>query len=137
MSDKPIVPLPLDKDQIPVLTSREAPVPLREDQIPGGGVENRPSTTTVEQDRVTSGQRRVNLLWEATQAFVALAVVLVTLYADTRVALGTFEITTNQLAALMQLNVMMSLVIGFYFSRTNHTAIGGTGSKPSQEYIGR
>lgn len=94
-------------------------------------------TTTGEQDRMTAGQRRVNLIWEGTQASIALAVVVVTLFADTKVALGVQEITTNQLAALMQLNVMMGLVVGFYFSRTNHTAIGGLGSKPEQTYLGR
>jgi hypothetical protein len=29
------------------------------------------------------------------------------------------------------------LIVGFYFSRTNHTAIGGIGSKPEQRYEGR
>lgn len=30
-----------------------------------------------------------------------------------------------------------TLVIGFYFSRTNHTQIGGLGKKPEQKYAGR
>ena len=28
-------------------------------------------------------------------------------------------------------------VVGFYFSRTNHAAIGGIGVKPNEEYKGR
>jgi hypothetical protein len=28
-------------------------------------------------------------------------------------------------------------VVGFYFSRTNHAAIGGTGAKPEAPYEGR
>ena len=31
----------------------------------------------------------------------------------------------------------MFLIVGFYFSRTNHAAIGGIGNKPVTEYIGR
>lgn len=29
------------------------------------------------------------------------------------------------------------LIVGFYFSRTNHAAIGGVGTKPQEEYKGR
>lgn len=73
-----------------------------------------------------AGQRRVNLLWESTQAVIALAVVGATIYSNYLVstianpALAR-ELTANQLVGLTHLNVMSGLVIGFYFGRTNHT----------------
>jgi hypothetical protein len=33
------------------------------------------------------------------------------------------------MAALMQLNVMSGIIIGFYFSRTNHARIGDDSKK--------
>lgn len=96
-----------------------------------------PAQTTQQQDLTTAGQRRINVIWEYTQAYIAVFVITLALVADAYVAVRGVEIGTNQLAALMQLNVMSGLVIGFYFSRTNHAAIGGIGAKPSQEYEGR
>lgn len=94
--------------------------------------------TTLQQDMTYAGQRRVNLIWEYTQASIAVGVIFLTLATDAKVALSATEIGANQLAALMQLNVMSGLVIGFYFSRTNHSAIGGTGEKPiAPPYTGR
>jgi len=29
------------------------------------------------------------------------------------------------------------MIVGFYFARTNHAAIGGLGAKPKQDYEGR
>jgi hypothetical protein len=39
----------------------------------------------------------------------------------------------------MVLSSSLFLIIGFYFSRSNHSAIGGIGRKPtdSQPYVGR
>lgn len=84
-----------------------------------------PPTTTVQDDKVTAGQRRVNILWECTQAVVAILVTLSFLYC---------EITKIDSEAV---KMAFTLVIGFYFSRTNHQSIGGVGSKPTQKYEGR
>jgi len=70
-------------------------------------------TTTVEEDKHSSGQRMVNLLWEGTQAVIALAVTGATLYAS----LVSIESTA--------LNNTFFLVVGFYFGRTNHQRVGG------------
>ena len=35
-----------------------------------------PSATTSEQDRTTAGQRRINLIWETTQACIAVSIVM-------------------------------------------------------------
>lgn len=84
-----------------------------------------PPDTTVQQDIVTAGQRRINLVWEFTQSVVALIVTLAVIYC------AVFKIISPELT-----NAFF-LIIGFYFSRTNHQAIGGLGEKPLQVYEGR
>lgn len=77
----------------------------------------------VELERVTYGQRRVNLIWEVTQALVAIAVTVVTLYVSASL---TLRERSDQAAALLLSNAFF-LVVGFYFGRTNHQRIGGVG----------
>ncbi len=69
--------------------------------------------TTAEQDLKTFGQRRINLIWEATQASIAVIVVLANV-----IAAFIASAQANMLA-----NAFF-LVIGFYFGRTNHARIG-------------
>jgi hypothetical protein len=83
------------------------------------------STTTREQDRHSLGQRRVNLVWEGTQAVIALGVIGTTLAVDGTIAIYGTSVTEISSSALMQLNVMAALVTGFYFGRTNHQRVGG------------
>ena len=66
----------------------------------------------------TAGQRRVNLIWETTQASIALSVTGTALY-----------VTANTIseAAFSVLSNGFFLVIGFYFGRTNHARSGGVG----------
>jgi NAD(P)-dependent dehydrogenase (short-subunit alcohol dehydrogenase family) len=82
-----------------------------------------------EGDRVTYGQRRVNLIWELTQALVALSVTATTLYVSANLSLKD----QSDAAAALLLSNAFFLVIGFYFGRTNHQRTGGV---PSGE-IGR
>lgn len=92
-----------------------------------------PPKTTEQEDLTTAGQRRVNLIWEYTQAVVALVVVLATMTAGVYIALSK---SADQIPSV--LSVAFGTVVGFYFSRTNHAAIGGVGEKPpSQKYEGR
>jgi hypothetical protein len=67
-------------------------------------------------------QRRINLLWESTQAGIAIAVVLANIAV-------VFVATTNANGAAKE--AMMAnaffLIVGFYFGRTNHTKTGGIG----------
>jgi hypothetical protein len=73
--------------------------------------------TEDEEGRKTAGQRRVNILWEVTQAIIAVSV--------------TFAVI-----ACVVLNIEIPSVLenGFfvivttYLVRTNHTKIGGVGS---------
>jgi len=73
----------------------------------------------------TAGQRRINLIWEVTQAVVALSVTLATLYNATKL---TLREQPGEAAFLLLSNAFF-LVIGFYFGRTNHQRIGGIGSQ--------
>ncbi len=91
------------------------------------------STTTSEQDRKSAGQRRINIIWEVTQAVIAVSVVMTTLYVDARVALAAIDLSAAQNSGLMQLNVMAALVTGFYFGRTNHQRQGGIGGAAEVE----
>jgi hypothetical protein len=88
--------------------------------------------TTAQQDLTTAGQRHINAIWEYTQAFLAITVVsanvLVWVVSSIK---GSIDRIPEGLVGLC------GMVIGFYFARTNHQAIGGTGAKPSQPYEGR
>jgi len=101
--------------------------------------------TTAQQDLTTAGQRAISLVWENTQARIALFVVIIGILTNALVIIVVIfldkEITVNQLAlisiCLQFINLTTGIVIGFYFSRTNHQAIGGIGPKPSSPYEGR
>lgn len=92
-------------------------------------MENQPltPTTTVQEDLTIAGQRRVNLVWEFTQAGVAVLITLAVIYC------AVSRIVSPELT-----NAFF-LIVGFYFSRTNHQAIGGIGIKANQnqDYKGR
>jgi len=70
------------------------------------------ATTTLEQDRKTEGQRRVNMTWELTQAIIAVGVT------------AAYVVTTARGVNSEGLGNAFFLVIGFYFSRTNHARFG-------------
>jgi len=91
-----------------------------------------PPTTTAQQDLTTAGQRKVNLIWEYTQASIAISAVLANM------VVGVFQGLTGSAAPFpVVLSNTLFLIVGFYFSRTNHAAIGGVGPKPNGEYKGR
>lgn len=103
-------------------TTVTAPVPAT--VIKGEGTTLSPTTTEAE-DTTTEGQRRVNLIWEITQAGISVLITAAVIYC------AIYGIPSDNLA-----NAFF-LIIGFYFSRTNHQAIGGIGTKPANPYIGR
>lgn len=85
-----------------------------------------PPDTTAEEDITTAGQRRVNLIWEFTQATIAILITMAMIYSEIK--------NLDSVAIRMG----FSLIVGFYFSRTNHQAIGGIGKKPGfDQYRGR
>ena len=83
------------------------------------------ATTTEQEDLVTAGQRRVNIIWETTQGVIALATT------------GAMIFCAVKKIESQELTNAFFLIVGFYFSRTNHTAIGGVGRKPQPSYEGR
>lgn len=92
-----------------------------------------PPKTTAQEDLTTAGQRRVNLIWEFTQSIIAVVVVV-----DSVVVASVLAVRGRSNDFPILLASLVMLVIGFYFSRTNHTAIGGVGRKPDQPpYEGR
>jgi hypothetical protein len=120
-------------------TTVEANVPAQRIEVaPRGHVHQDQSVdpsiaakTTFQEDLTTAGQRQINLIWERTQAVIALCVVFATM------AAGVYGMIMNlQIPTLMA--VAFGTVVGFYFSRTNHAAIGGVGHKPGNgQYRGR
>jgi hypothetical protein len=93
-------------------------------------------TTTTQQDITTAGQRRINMIWEITQAVIALAVTLANMYVAIERALNPAT-TNSDCGYPIVLSSAFFLIVGFYFSRTNHQAIGGIGTQPVQRYEGR
>lgn len=91
-----------------------------------------PATTTKQEDYTTAGQRRINLIWEVTQAIIAFSVV----GANIVIWVGS-SFGGRQSVVPEGLTNALFLIVGFYFSRTNHQAIGGIGPKPEQKYDGR
>jgi hypothetical protein len=76
-----------------------------------------PATTTTQEDMVTAGQRRINLIWEMTQAAVTILITVAAIYC-----------AINKVDADV-LNFAFVAVISTYYARTNHTKIGGVGNK--------
>jgi hypothetical protein len=91
-------------------------------------------TTTAQEDLTHAGQRKVNLIWEYTQAAVALLVVASNMVVGVYQGLNVGSVQTPFPTILSS---SLFLIVGFYFSRTNHSAIGGVGPKPTDAYSGR
>lgn len=91
-----------------------------------------PPNTTSEEDVNTASQRKVNLIWEYTQAFIAILVITANMVA------ALFNVVKGRdVAVPLIMSSSLFLVVGFYFSRTNHSQIGGLGKKPNPPYEGR
>ena len=84
-------------------------------------------------ERVSYGQRRVNLIWERTQVVIAISVVEVTLLVTAVLTISPVvkdtqadpAMATAAVTGLVLLSNLVGNVTGFYFSRTNHTKQGG------------
>lgn len=132
MSVPPVAPVPAplpviiapEQAPIPVVVAASAlPVPVTTTK--GEGTTLLP-TTTEQQDVVTQGQRHINRVWEYSQAAIALLITLAVVYC-----------AVNRISSQDLTNAFF-LIVGFYFSRVNHQAIGGVGAKPQEPpYTGR
>ena len=117
---------------IPVLPIVPQVIPIPQLQQVQAKDPSVPARTTFQEDLTTASQRRINLIWEYTQAIIALLVVFSTMVTG---AYASFTHAQDQLPTIM--SVAFGTVVGFYFSRTNHAAIGGVGAKPEAPYEGR
>jgi len=129
-------------EPIPVIVAGPSPVPV---VIAAGTVPPRsyvqaqetdpsiPARTTFQEDLTTAGQRRINLIWEYTQSLVTITVVA------TNMLVAALNAIRGTAAAdhPVILSTSLFLILGFYYSRTNHAAIGGVGIKATGPYIGR
>jgi hypothetical protein len=82
--------------------------------------------TTAEQDLKSHGQRRINLIWELTQASVAITVTVTTLVVCAILITST---PGGSEGAFLLLSNVFFLIVGTYFQRTNHTKTGGISGK--------
>jgi hypothetical protein len=99
---------------------------------PSGPHQSLPPTTTASQEETLAGQRKINLVWELTQSAIAIMIVLANV---TAALFNVFH--ENSVDVPTILSSALFMVLGFYLARTNHQAIGGTGTTPTQPYIGR
>lgn len=118
--------IPITAGKIVVTPHPPATVP---GPAPGATEDKLPSTTTPEEDRTTASQRRVNLIWETTQAVIAVVVTSVSVIVA---AVLSLRGDTGH-AAFLLLSNSFFLIIGTYFTRTNHTKTGGVGSKEEKQ----
>lgn len=86
-----------------------------------------PATTTFQQDLTTAGQRHINVMWERTQQVIAISVTAITLSVCGLLVFRGPEAVA--VPAFLLLSNVFFLVVGTYFQRTNHTKIGGVGSR--------
>lgn len=91
-------------------------------------------TTTATEDLTKASQRAINMIWEDTQMKIALAAVYAALFIAAAIVIMGMLPWANpaQIAlavtAFVLLSNLATLVIGFYFGRTNHTRSSGNGS---------
>jgi hypothetical protein len=134
---------------VPLVVSTPGSAEMRDDPArpmqPGGDRDERSRRTGGElQERSTrvesevsevamrsAGQRRINVIWEYTQAFIA-ATVVTTVLAVSAV-LSVKGDGGERVAAFVFMTGVANLVIGFYFGRTNHQRVGGIGGGRESE----
>lgn len=75
----------------------------------------------------TSGQRKINLIWEVTQAIVTILVVASTLYIAGALVLGDSARSGDRGAAFLLLSNAFFMIVTAYYQRTNHVRTGGVG----------
>lgn len=73
----------------------------------------------------TDGQRQINLIWEVTQAVIAISVTLGTLWIAGSLLLADGGDASG--VAFLLLSNAFFMIMTSYHTRTNHTRIGGVG----------
>lgn len=118
-----------------IIADTQPPVPVTLQESPekkplplvtkGEGITLSPTTTEAD-DKVTEGQRHINLIWESTQAIISAAITGAVIYCQ---IMGIQSETLNN---------AFFFVVATYLQRTNHVKRGGVGPQPDEEtYRGR
>lgn len=128
--DQPVAVVIQGPTPIPVEVINPPPPPQSHVQVQATDP-SLPARTTFQQDLTTAGQRQINLIWEWTQAIIALLVVTATM------GCGIVAMFQKDIQIPTIIGVAFGMVTGFYFSRTNHEKVGGVGPKPETPYQGR
>lgn len=88
------------------------------------------ATRVADADKLRTGsQRRINLIWETTQAIVTILVVSATLYVAGSLVLSDAESNDNRAAAFLLLSNGFFMIVTAYYQRTNHIRTGGVGGR--------
>lgn len=77
----------------------------------------------------TESQRRINLIWEATQAVVTVMVVASTLFIAGSLILSENVENSDRATAFLLVSNAFFLIVTAYYQRTNHTRTGGVGGR--------
>jgi hypothetical protein len=133
MADDPIIPSKISLP-IPGGGVAEVVVPVVKPTAPAQvGDKNIAPNTTAADDLRTEGQRWTNRLWESVQAYIAGTVVTTALVINGIIAFLSVhpEATKDQISsannASQNINILASLIIGFYFGRVNHQKESSSG----------
>ena len=127
----------MNQDPAPVVVANPEPIAVEVTKAPG-------DTSAQSQARIvaakaaaeadiltTEGQRGINRLWERTQAIIAIFVVLVTLSVVAVLIIAPVlrgaELNETGVTGLVLLSGLATNIVTSYFTRTNHTKIGGVG----------
>jgi hypothetical protein len=133
--DEPTPVVVANPDPLPVaIVSGDAPKSRRASDVEAATI-HAAARVAADKSRVDD-QQRISGIWERTQQVIALAVVLDVLAVSTLVVLiPALLLLAGQpideaakaaaVGGLLFLTSTTSLVIGFYFGRTNHQRVGG------------
>jgi hypothetical protein len=96
------------------------PTTTADEDMQSASVRPMPPTTTAEDDLRTAGQRSINETWETTQAQIAKAVMFTTCILILAKSLVIPLLASIDVVVPAEWWTVVGLVIGFYFSRSNH-----------------
>lgn len=140
------IPIPLKTKEAVIEVDAKVPARLVDDRLPPETFA--PPTSTLEDSKVVEAQRETSRMWETTQMKIAIWAVIGGFVVNALVTTVMLVVVLAKIAraesvSSLEFAILMTvlgnisgtsgIIIGFYFSRTNHTKVGGTGYKPPGE----
>lgn len=142
------IPIPLKTKHVetPIVVNAKVPASVL-DAPPPPEVFATP-TSTQEESKVVEAQRETSRMWETTQMKIAIwavigGFVVNALVTTVMLVVVLAKISVGESVSSLEFAILMTvlgnisgtsgIIIGFYFSRTNHTKVGGPGYKPPGE----